>query len=82
MKLTGREKSSLIFEGVVTVILLVLLNMAIIMIIQDVIQGNPGVTNGIFIIKQSLRIGPLQTQIWSYQRVLIAIFVVIDVWVV
>ena len=82
MKLTGREKSSLIFEGVVTVILLVLLNMAIIMIIQDVIQGNPGVTNGIFIIKQSLRIGPLQTQIWSYQRVLIAIFGVIDVWVV
>ena len=82
MKLTGREKSSLIFEGVVTVILLVLLNMAIIMIIQDVIQGNPGVTNGIFIIKQSLRIGPLQTQIWSYQRVLIALFVVIDVWVV
>lgn len=82
MKLTGREKSSLIFEGVVTVILLVLLNMAIIMIIQDIIQGNPGVTNGIFIIKQSLRIGPYQTQIWSYQRILIAIFVVIDVWVV
>ena len=50
MKLTGREKSSLILEGVVTVVLLVLLNMAIIMIIQDVIQGNPGVTNGIFMI--------------------------------
>ena len=59
MKLTGREKSSLILEGVVTVVLLVLLNMAIIMIIQDVIQGNPGVTNGIFMIKQSLRLGPL-----------------------
>ena len=58
MKLTGREKSSLILEGVVTVVLLVLLNMAIIMIIQDVIQGNPGVTNGIFMIKQSLRLGP------------------------
>lgn len=82
MKLTGREKSSLIFEGVVTVILLVLLNMAIIMIIQDMIQDNPGVNNGIFMIKQSLRIGPLQTQIWSYQRILIALFVVIDIWVV
>lgn len=82
MKLTGREKSSLIFEGVVTVILLVLLNMAIIMIIQDMIQDNPGVNNGIFMIKQSLRIGPLQTQIWSYQRVLIILFVIIDVWVV
>lgn len=82
MKLTGREKSSLILEGVVTVVLLVLLNMAIIMIIQDVIQGNPGVTNGIFMIKQSLRLGPFQTQIWSYQRIIIALFVVIDAWVV
>ena len=82
MKLTGREKSSLILEGVVTVVLLVLLNMAIIMIIQDVIQGNPGVTNGIFMIEQSLRLGPFQTQIWSYQRIIIALFVVIDAWVV
>ena len=82
MKLTGREKSSLILEGVVTVVLLVLLNMAIIMIIQDVIQGNPGVTNGIFMIKQSLRLGPFQTQIWSYQRIIIALFMVIDAWVV
>ena len=63
MKLTGREKSSLILEGVVTVILLLLLNMAIIVIIQDAIQSNPGVTNGM--IKQSLKIGPLQAQIWS-----------------
>ena len=80
MKLTGREKSSLILEGVVTVILLLLLNMAIIVIIQDAIQSNPGVTNGM--IKQSLKIGPLQAQIWSYQRILIAFLVIIDVWVV
>lgn len=82
MKLTGREKSSLILEGVVTVILLLLLNMAIIVIIQDAIQSNPGVTNGIFMIKQSLKIGPLQAQIWSYQRILNAFLVIIDVWVV
>lgn len=82
MKLTGREKSSLIFEGVVTVVLLILLNLAIIVIIQYVIQTNPGVNNGIFMIKQSLQIGPYHTQIWSYERILIAIFVVIDAWVV
>lgn len=82
MKLTGREKSSLILEGVVTVILLLLLNMAIIVIVQDAIQSNPGVTNGIFMIKQSLKIGPLQAQIWSYQRILIVFLVIIDVWVV
>lgn len=82
MKLTGREKSSLILEGVITVILLILLDMAIITIAQDVIQSNPGITSGIFMIKQSMRIGPMQAQIWSYQRILIAILVVIDIWVV
>lgn len=82
MKLTGREKSSLIFEGVITVVLLILLNMAILTIIQDVIQSNPGVNNGIFMIKQSLRIGPMQAQIWSYQRILIIFLLLIDVWVV
>lgn len=82
MKLTGREKSSLIFEGVITVVLLILLNMAILTIIQDVIQSNPGVNNGIFMIKQSLRIGPMQAQIWSYQRILIIFLMLIDVWVV
>lgn len=82
MKLTGREKSSLIFEGVITIILLILLNMAVPTIIQDVIQSNPGVNNGIFMIKQSLRIGPMQAQIWSYQRILIVFLILIDVWVV
>ncbi|MDO4903169.1 MAG: HAMP domain-containing sensor histidine kinase [Limosilactobacillus sp.] len=82
MKLTGREKSSLIFEGIVTVILLVLLNLAIITIIQDLIQANPGVNTGIFMIKQSLYFGPLQTQIWSYQRIVICFFIVIDILVV
>ncbi|MBB1096331.1 HAMP domain-containing histidine kinase [Limosilactobacillus agrestis] len=82
MKLTGREKSSLILEGIATVILLLLLNMAIIVIIQDAIQSNPGVTNGIFMIKQSLKVGPLQAQIWSYQRILIIFLVIIDIWVV
>lgn len=82
MKLTGREKSSLILEGVVTVILLVLLDMAIIILAQDIIQSNPGITSGIFMIKQSMRIGPMQAQIWSYQRILIAVLVVIDIWVV
>ncbi|MEY8441879.1 HAMP domain-containing sensor histidine kinase [Lactobacillaceae bacterium 24-114] len=82
MKLTGREKSSLILEGVITVILLVLLNMAIVTIAQRIIQSNPGLTSGIFMIKQSIKIGPMQTQIWSYQRILIGVLVVIDVWVV
>jgi signal transduction histidine kinase len=82
VKLTGREKSSLILEGVITVILLILLDVAILGIIQDIIQTNPGVNSGIFMIKQSLKIGPMQAQIWSYQRIVIFFLVLINVWVV
>ena len=38
LKLTAREKGALFFEGIITVILLVLINLALIIIIQNVIQ--------------------------------------------
>ncbi|QLL69224.1 cell wall metabolism sensor histidine kinase WalK [Lactobacillus sp. 3B(2020)] len=82
LKLTGREKGALFFEGVETVALLILINVALIVIIQTFIQSNPGLASGIFIIKQSLWFGPYHTQIWSYQRTVIGIFIVIDAWVV
>lgn len=82
LKLTGREKGALFFEGVETVALLILINVALIVIIQTFIQSNPGLASGIFIIKQSLWFGPYHTQIWSYQRIVIGIFVIIDAWVV
>ena len=82
LKLTGREKSALFFEGVVTVALLILINVAVIGIIQGVIQSNPGLASGIFIIKQSLWFGPYHTQIWSYQRIVIGLLVLLDGWVV
>ncbi|MEK1330955.1 HAMP domain-containing histidine kinase [Limosilactobacillus fermentum] len=81
LKLTGREKSSLFFEGLLTIILLGLINIALITIIQTMIQSNPGVQSGIFIIKQSLVIGPFHAQIWSYQRIVMAFLVLIDVGV-
>ena len=82
LKLTGREKSALFFEGVVTVALLILINVAVIGIIQGVIQSNPGLASGIFIIKQSLWFGPYHTQIWSYQRIVIGFLALLDGWVV
>lgn len=82
LKLTGREKSALFFEGVVTVALLILVNVAVIGIIQGVIQSNPGLASGIFIIKQSLWFGPYHTQIWSYQRIVIGLLMLLDGWVV
>lgn len=81
LKLTGREKSSLFFEGLLTIILLGLINIALITIIQTIIQSNPGVQSGIFIIKQSLVIGPFHAQIWSYQRIVMAFLVLIDIGV-
>lgn len=81
LKLTGREKSSLFFEGLLTIILLGLINIALITIIQMMIQSNPGVQSGIFIIKQSLVIGPFHAQIWSYQRIVMALLVLIDIGV-
>lgn len=81
MKLTTREKWSLGLEAIVTVVLLILINVALIVIIQDMIQDNPGVASGIFIIKKSLKIGPFHAQIWSYQRIVIGLFFIIDVLV-
>ena len=64
--LTAREKSELFGEGIVTVILLLLLNMSIFMIVNQEISNNPGLQNGIFQIKMSLFLGPTDLQIWSW----------------
>ena len=82
LKLTGREKSALFFFFFFTVALLILINVAVIGIIQGVIQSNPGLASGIFIIKQSLWFGPYHTQIWSYQRIVIGLLMLLDGWVV
>lgn len=64
--LTAREKSELFGEGIVTVILLLLLNMSIFMIVNQEISNNPGLQNGIFQIKMSLFLGPTDRQVWSW----------------
>lgn len=64
--LTAREKSELFGEGIVTVILLLLLNMSIFMIVNQEISNNPGLQNGIFQIKMSLFLGPTDLQVWSW----------------
>ncbi|MFT8388807.1 MAG: two-component sensor histidine kinase, partial [Lentilactobacillus hilgardii] len=42
MKLTGREKTELFLECIVTVILLLMLNLSIIILINQSIHTNPG----------------------------------------
>lgn len=82
MKLTGREKTELFLEGVVTVILLLLLNLSIIVLINETLSTNPGLRDGIFIIKRSITIGPNHYQIWSWENIFIILMFIFDAMVV
>lgn len=80
-KLTAREKSELFGEGVVTIILLLLLNMSIYVILNQIIASNPGLRSGIFQIKMSLKFGPNNIQIWSWGWIFMLVMVVIDCFI-
>lgn len=82
MKLTGREKTELFLEGIVTVILLLLLNLSIIILINQSIHTNPGLRDGIFIIKRSILIGPDHFHLWSWENIFITLMLVFDAAVV
>lgn len=80
--LTAREKSELFGEGIVTIIILLLLNMSIFMIINQEISTNPGLQNGIFQIKTSLLLGPTDLQVWSWGGLFTFLMLITDVWIV
>lgn len=80
--LTAREKSELFGEGIVTVILLLLLNMSIFMIVNQEISNNPGLQNGIFQIKMSLFLGPTDLQIWSWGGLFTLMMIIADCGIV
>ncbi|EHO52520.1 sensor histidine kinase [Lentilactobacillus kisonensis] len=82
MKLTGREKTELFLEGIVTVILLLLLNLSIIILINESIMTNPGLRDGIFIIKRSIIIGPDHFHLWSWENIFITLMLLFDAAVV
>lgn len=82
MKLTTREKSALFMEGVVTVILLLMLNLALLVLIIQAIETNPGLRDGIFIIKRSVMFGPNNFQLWSWENIFIGLMLIADALVV
>ena len=82
MKLTTREKSALFMEGVVTVILLLMINLALLVMISQAIESNPGLRDGIFIIKRSVVFGPNHFQLWSWENVFISLLGLADILVV
>ncbi len=82
LKLTGREKSALFVEGVVTVILLLLLNLSVIVILNQSIQNNQALNDGIFQIKNAVAIGPNGFHLMSWQNVFTFAMLLFDAAVV
>lgn len=70
VKLTGAEKSELFAEGVVTVILLLLLNLSIIILIHLAILQDESLVNGIYFLKKTMTFAG-GYHLWSWQNIFI-----------
>lgn len=79
--LTTKEKSELFGEGVITVILLLLLNLSIIILINLAVLNDPRLENGIFFLKKTITFAN-GMHLWSWQRFFISFMLVGDVIVV
>lgn len=79
--LTTKEKSELFGEGVITVILLLLLNLSIIILINLAVLNDPRLENGIFFLKKTITFAK-GMHLWSWQRLFISFMLVGDVIVV
>lgn len=81
VKLTAAEKSELFAEGVITVVLLLLLNLSIIILIHLAILQDENLVNGIYFIKMNMTFAG-NYHIWSWQRIFIMMMAIADVIVV
>ncbi len=79
--LTTKEKSELFGKGVITVILLLLLNLSIIILINLAVLNDPRLENGIFFLKKTITFAN-GMHLWSWQRLFISFMLVSDAIVV
>ncbi|OYR98351.1 two-component sensor histidine kinase [Lactobacillus taiwanensis] len=79
--LTTKEKSELFGEGVITVLLLLLLNLSIIILINLAVLNDPRLENGIFFLKKTITFAN-GMHLWSWQRLFISFMLVSDAIVV
>ena len=79
--LTTKEKSELFGEGVITVILLLLLNLSIIILLNLAVLNDPRLENGIFFLKKTITFAN-GMHLWSWQRLFVGVMVVGDAIVV
>ncbi|AUX11145.1 two-component sensor histidine kinase [Latilactobacillus sakei] len=82
VQLTAKEKSELFAEGIITVILLLLLNLSIMVLLQQAILNNPQLRGGVWMIKNAIAIGPNGWHIWSWQNWFVILMGIADVLVV
>jgi len=80
--LTAKEKSELLVEGIVTVILLLMLNLAVVVILMQMIQGNQALENAIWGVKSGVTFGSAGIHVWSWRNLFIALMGVADAAVV
>lgn len=78
VKLTAAEKSELFAEGVVTVIIMLLLNMSVIILYHLAVLQDKSLVNGIYFLKKTMTIGP-GYHIWSWERIGIILMGIADV---
>ncbi|WP_270508603.1 sensor histidine kinase [Lactobacillus gasseri] len=79
--LTTKEKSELFGEGVITVILLLLLNLSIIILLNLAVLNDPRLENGIFFLKKTITFAN-GMHLWSWQRLFVGVMLVGDTIVV
>lgn len=80
--LTGKEKSELWGEGLITVILLLMLNLAVVVLGKQMIASDPHLQNSIWGIKNVLTFGQNNVHFWSWRNFFVGVMAVVDAIVV
>lgn len=81
VRLTAKEKSELWIEGIVTVILLLMLNLAVVVLLQNIIAANPSIQNSIWGIK-NLLVFSGGVHLWSWRNLFLVVMLIVDAIVV
>ncbi|MBF8808734.1 MAG: HAMP domain-containing histidine kinase [Enterococcus lacertideformus] len=81
INLTSKELSELLAEGIITVVLLLLLNVAILVVLSSVISSSPSLTNAIWDSKNIFAQRLNSDLFWNGRNFLIPLFFILDVGV-
>lgn len=79
VKLTAAEKSELFAEGVVTIIIMLLLNLSVVILYHLAILQDKSLVNGIYFLKKTMTIGPGGFHLWSWERIGVFLMGIADV---